>query len=81
MEVIWGFQLNELPEGRTRLVIGGYQTFRPPWVERGASWFLVAISWPMQARMMAVLRRNIERAVTRSRTATTVRDGTTKLAA
>lgn len=62
MEAIWGFLLNELPDGRTRLVIGGYQTFRPRWVERFAPWFLLAMSWPMQARMMAVLKRNIERA-------------------
>jgi hypothetical protein len=62
MEAIWGFLLNELPDGRTRLVIGGYQTFRPRRVERFAPWFLLAMSWPMQARMMAVLKRNIERA-------------------
>jgi proline iminopeptidase len=43
-------------------VISGYQTFRPRWVERFASWLLIAVSWPMQARMMAVLKRNIERA-------------------
>ena len=57
-----GFLLNESPDGRTRLVISGYQTFRPRWVERFASWLLIAVSWPMQARMMAVLKRNIERA-------------------
>ena len=63
MEALWGFLLNELPDGRTRLVISGYQTFRPRWVERFiASWLLIALSWPMQARMMAVLKRNIERA-------------------
>ena len=64
MEALWGFLLNELPDGRTRLVISGYQTFRPVWVERFiASWLLISLSWPMQARMMAVLKRNIERAV------------------
>jgi len=58
-----GFLLNELPDGRTRLVISGYQAFRPRWVERFiASWLLISLSWPMQARMMAVLKRNIERA-------------------
>ncbi len=61
MEALWGFQLVRLPDGRTRLVISGYQTFRPRWVERFvASWLLTAVSWPMQARMMAVLKRNIE---------------------
>jgi hypothetical protein len=62
MEALWGFLLNELPDRRTRLVISGYQTFRPRWVERFASWLLIAVSWPMQARMLAVLKRNIERA-------------------
>jgi proline iminopeptidase len=64
MEALWGFLLKELPDGGTRLVISGYQVFRPRWVERFiASWLIVALSWPMQARMMAVLKRNIERAV------------------
>ena len=73
MEALWGFLLNELPDGRTRLVISGYQTFRPRWVERFiASWLLIALSWPMQARMMAVLKRNIERAARTG--ATTVPD-------
>jgi len=70
MEALWGFLLNELFDGRTRLVISGYQTFRPRWVERFiAPWLLIALSWPMQARMMAVLKRNIERAA-RTGTAT-----------
>lgn len=63
MEATWGFWLNELAGGRTRLVISGYQTYRPRWVERFvASWLLIALSWPMQSRMMTVLKRNIERA-------------------
>ena len=33
-EGLWGFLLNELPGGRTRLVIGGYQAFRPRWLGR-----------------------------------------------
>jgi hypothetical protein len=64
MEALWGFWLNKLPDGRTRLVIGGYQTFRPRWVERFvASWVLPAVTWPMEARMTAVLKRNIERSL------------------
>jgi hypothetical protein len=63
MEAIWGFLLNELPGGRTRLVVSGYQTFRPRWIERfAAEWLLLPVSWIMQARMLAVLKRNIERA-------------------
>ncbi|HAM02469.1 MAG TPA: hypothetical protein DCQ30_09635 [Acidimicrobiaceae bacterium] len=63
MEGTWGFLLERLADGRTRLVISGYQTYRPRWVERFvASWLLIALVWPMQARMLAVLKRNIERA-------------------
>jgi hypothetical protein len=63
MEGIWGFQLNELPGGRTRLVVSGYQTYRPRFMERFlADWVVLPISWIMQARMLAVLKRNIERA-------------------
>lgn len=63
MEAIWGFQLNEGSGGRTRLVVSGYQTFRPRWIERFVSdWLLLPTAWIMQARMLAVLKRNIERA-------------------
>ena len=66
MEGLWGFLLNELPDGRTRLVISGYQTFRPRWLERFVIyWLYIPVVWPMQARMLAVLKRNIERAAVR----------------
>jgi hypothetical protein len=69
MEALWGFLLNGLLDGRTRLVISGYQTFRPRWVERFiAPWLLIWLAWPMEARMMAVLKRNIERAARASAT-------------
>ncbi|MDE3086442.1 MAG: hypothetical protein KGJ77_06715 [Acidobacteriota bacterium] len=71
MEALWGFQLRELARARTRLVISGYQKFRPLWLERSfAPWFVLAVSWPMQARLMAVLKRNIERATRPSSTVT-----------
>jgi hypothetical protein len=81
MEAIWGFLLDELPDGRTRLVISGHQTFRPRWVERLAPRLLLAISWPMQARMMAMLQRNIERAASRSSCGDHRPGGATKSAA
>ena len=63
MEGLWGFLLKELPGGRTRLVIGGYQAFRPRWMERFVfSWLYIPVVWIMQARMLAVMKRNIERA-------------------
>src|SRR5215470_16803828 len=67
-EGLWAFLLNELPGGRTRLVISGYQTFRPRWLERIVNyWLYIPVVWPMQARMLAVLKRNIEQAA-RART-------------
>jgi hypothetical protein len=63
LEGLWGFLLNELPGGRTRLVISGYQAIRPRWLGRFVFyWLYVPVTWIMQARMLAVLRRNIERA-------------------
>lgn len=63
LEGLWGFWLNGMPGGRTRLVIGGYQAIRPRWLERivfgGSNVFVV---WIMQARMLAVLKRTIEQA-------------------
>jgi len=60
-EGLWGFLLNELPDGRARLVIGGYQTFRPKWLGRFLDyWLYPPTVWIMQARMLAVLKRNVE---------------------
>jgi proline iminopeptidase len=64
-EGLWGFQLKELPGGKTRLVVGGYQTIRPRWLGRFLSyWLYPPIVWVMQARMLAVLTRNVERTPT-----------------
>ena len=66
-EGLWGFLLKSLPGGRTRLVIGGYEIVRPRWLARFVLyWFDALIVWIMQARMMVVLKRNIERAQTES---------------
>jgi hypothetical protein len=62
LEGLWGFLLRELPAGRTRLIIGGYQTLRPRWMERFVNyWIYPPVLWVMQARMMSVLKRNVER--------------------
>jgi hypothetical protein len=69
-EGLWGFLLTGLPGGRTRLVISGYQALRPRQLERLVSyWLYVPVVWPMQARMLAVLKRHIERTA-RGRTRT-----------
>ena len=63
VEGLWAFLLKELPGGGTRLVISGYQAMRPRWLERFTNyWFYIPVTWPMQARMLTVLKRNIERA-------------------
>jgi hypothetical protein len=63
IEGLWGFVLNELPGGRTRLIVGGYQAMRPRWLGRFVFfWLYVPVTWIMQARMLVVLKRNIERA-------------------
>jgi len=62
-EGLWGFRLSELSGGRTRLVIGGYEAFRPRWLGRVISfWIFPPLVWVMQARMLWVLKRNVERA-------------------
>ncbi|QWZ07783.1 hypothetical protein KRR39_20710 [Nocardioides panacis] len=60
-EGLWGFLLTALPGGRTRLVIGGYEAFRPRWLGLLlASWLFPPVVWVMQARMLRVLKRNVE---------------------
>ncbi|MFE2119156.1 alpha/beta fold hydrolase [Rhodococcus aetherivorans] len=61
LEGLWGFQLKELPGGRTRLVISGYQAGRPRWITRLVySGIFPPVVWIMQARMLVVLKRRIE---------------------
>ena len=50
------------------LAFGDYvKTFRPRWLDRFVNyWLYIPVVWPMQARMLAVLKHNIER-VARSR--------------
>jgi len=63
MEGLWGFLLTELPDGRTRLVIGGHEVFRAGRLGRFLSYWLgPLVVWIMQARTLAVLRRNVEQA-------------------
>ncbi|MGH2984475.1 MAG: hypothetical protein ACRDK5_09525 [Solirubrobacterales bacterium] len=55
---LWGFQLGELPDGRTRLVVSGYWSLRPQWLQPVASLvFLEPSHWIMQTRQFANLKR------------------------
>lgn len=61
-EGLWGFLLTELPDGRTRLVIGGYEALRArPLLRFLFSSLGPLVVWIMQARMLSVLKRNVER--------------------
>ena len=59
---LWGFLLEELPSGRTRLVVSGYWSLRPRWLQAVASFlFLEPSHWIMQTREFANLKRRAER--------------------
>ena len=60
-EGLWGFLLEEVDTGRTRLLVGGYQVMRPRWLERIVDfWVYPPVHWVMQARQLHNLKRNIE---------------------
>ena len=59
---LWSFLLDKLPGDRTRLVVGGYWTFRPKWLQSIVSFLLVEPStWVMQTRQFTGLKRRAER--------------------
>lgn len=58
---LWGFQLKELPGNRTRLVVSGYWTVQPRWLQPIANLFLEPAHWVMQTRQFANLKRRAER--------------------
>jgi hypothetical protein len=58
---IWGFLLEELPDDRTRLVVSGYWTLRPRWLQPVLSFALLEPShWVMQTRQFTNLKRRTE---------------------
>jgi hypothetical protein len=58
----WGWLLEELPGGRTRVVESGYWCFRPAWLQPIAGFlFIEAEHWVMQTRQFANLKRRIAR--------------------
>jgi hypothetical protein len=61
---LWGFLLEDLPGGRTRLVVSGYWALRPRWLQTVVSVLLLEPShWIMQTRQFANLKRLAEAAV------------------
>jgi proline iminopeptidase len=62
VDALWGFQLNELPERRTRLVVSGYAAARPRFLQVIADLlFWEPAHWVMQRRQFANLKRRAER--------------------
>ena len=58
---LWGFLLEETPDGRTRLVVSGYWAMRPRWLQTVFSFlFLEPSHWVMQTRQFANLKRRVE---------------------
>jgi proline iminopeptidase len=58
---LWGFQLKELPGGRTRLVVSGYWCLQPRWLQPIMSFlFLEPSHWIMQTRQFTNLKRRAE---------------------
>jgi proline iminopeptidase len=58
---IWGFLLEELWGGRTRLVVSGYWEFRPRWLLPIVSAiFLEPAHWIMETRQLSKLKRLAE---------------------
>ena len=58
---LWGFLLEELPGGGTRVVESGYWRFQPRWLQPVVSFaFLEPGHWIMQTRQFANLKRLAE---------------------
>jgi hypothetical protein len=59
---LWGFRLVEVPDRGTRVVVSGYWSLRPRWLQPLASFILLEPShWIMQTRQFANLKARAER--------------------
>jgi proline iminopeptidase len=62
MDTLWGFQLKQLPDERTRLVVSGYSAERPrALVAAQNALFWEPAHWLMQRRQFANLKTRAER--------------------
>ena len=58
VDALWAFQLDERPDGRTRLVVSGFASSRPRLVQRIMDWFFwEPAHWIMQTRQFSNLER------------------------
>jgi proline iminopeptidase len=57
----WSFLLEDLPGGRTRLLVSGYWALRPRWLQPFVSFFVLEPShWIMQTRQFSNIKRLAE---------------------
>lgn len=57
----WGFWLKTTPEGRTRLIVSGYWSMKPKWLQPIFSVLVLEPShWIMQTRQFTNLKRRVE---------------------
>jgi proline iminopeptidase len=64
---LWGFLLEALPDLRTRLVVSGYWTLEPQWLQPIATLLLYEPThWVMQTRQFENLKRRAEAAAKRA---------------
>lgn len=57
----WGFLLGKLPGGRTRLVVSGYWSLQPRWLQPLVSVLIMELAhWIMQTRQFANLKSRVE---------------------
>ncbi len=58
---LWGFELKDTADGRTRVVVSGYWSFRPKWLQPLLSVVVLEPShWVMQTRQFSNLKRLAE---------------------
>lgn len=63
----WGFLLGKLPDDRTRLVVSGYWSFQPGWLQPLLNILILEPShWVMQTRQFANLKRRVEAGIVRA---------------
>lgn len=59
----WGFFLEAMPGAQTRLIVSGYWSFEPAWLQPILGWLVVEPShWVMQTKQFAEVKRRAEAA-------------------
>lgn len=67
LDTLWGFQLLELPGERTRLIVSGYASSHPRWLQAVSEFlFWEPAHWIMQTRQFNNLQRRVTAARARA---------------